>query len=43
LVTVSGDDITLDPEDLTSGADITEADLDATNGVLHKISAVMGL
>jgi uncharacterized surface protein with fasciclin (FAS1) repeats len=42
-VTVVGDTVTLDPDDFTTGADILQTDIEASNGVVHVIDAVMGL
>jgi transforming growth factor-beta-induced protein len=42
-VTVAGSDVTLDPADGTTGADIVQTDIEASNGVAHVIDAVMGL
>jgi uncharacterized surface protein with fasciclin (FAS1) repeats len=42
-VTVVGDTVSLDPDDGSSGADIVQTDIEASNGVAHIIDEVMGL
>jgi uncharacterized surface protein with fasciclin (FAS1) repeats len=42
-VTVAGSDVTLAPDDGSTGADIVQTDIEASNGVAHLIDAIMGL